>query len=310
MVSQSIFTQEKISNSGVQVLGDVLDKFNQNEIAKEIQRLDTLPEVFPYPEYSVGHRTSYPIWNQSGDIGNANIYNYEGNSSITSIGIALPHICEVLTDTFHLEYLKIGRINKYSSGAFALPHRDYSDNQKKADSFYTRIHIPIQTQLGCWHAYDAELYHMQFGEIWLHDGSIVHSACNFSSEARLHILLDFDPEVVVEDLFKDKSVLSLAEPRDRSNREIFGNKDLEQLLKLADVIDPYNFKDITAVLCKVPFTKKVACSAPYDWLIQIARASGNAELIQKSEMAKPFFIQRKNPATVSEAETVPQFRFF
>ncbi len=309
MVSQTI-AQTKIAESGIQILGSVLDKFNQKDIEKEIQKIDTLPSVFPYPEYIVGHRTMYPLWNQSGDINDANICHYEGISKITRIGTELSHIREVLTNTFYLEHLKVARINKHFSGLFGFAHRDYSDNQAKTESFYTRIHIPIKTQMGCWHAYNSELYHMDYGEIWLHDGSIVHAPCNFSSETRLHILLDFDYEVPLENLFRDKSVLSPSYPIDEANRDTFHEKDLEQILRLSEIVNSYNFKDIAGIVGKVPFKKKVNCALSYDWLIEIAKRSGNAELIEKSKMVKFFFVGRTNSATASKLGTVPQFRFF
>lgn len=297
---------------GVQIIGDVSHKLNQLDVEKELQVLKSFPDVVPYPEDIVGLQRSYPLWNKLGVKNNANVCGYEGTAKITEIGIKLTHISQMIKSTFNVNLLKLCRLNEFTSGTFTFPHLDYLDGYQNVNETYSKIHIPLKTQKECWSSYEEEVYHMKFGEIWLHDTHVVHSAANFSPETRFHLILEFAPTIPLEDLFIDKTVLTSSKKPESAPREPFTEDDLNHILNLAKVIDHCNFKDITALLGKIHFQKKVNCVLTYDWLEKIAEKTQDAKLIQKSKMAKYFYIGPRELLAKGESESnsIPQFQFF
>ncbi|MGB3508776.1 MAG: aspartyl/asparaginyl beta-hydroxylase domain-containing protein [Microcoleaceae cyanobacterium] len=275
---------------GTQIIGDVFKKLNPVDVEQELLALKSILCPIPYLGVTVGVVRVYPLWNQLGDAGNANLYGYDGAAKITDIGIKSNHISQMVKDTFDVNFLKLCRIHELTKGAFLLPHRDYLDGCQQLEETYTRIHIPLKTQEKCWLAYEEELYHMGFGEIYLHDGSFVHSAGNFSSESRFHLILDFDPNIPLKDLFKDKTVLKFKEAK-VCDREPFSEGDLDDILNLAvKVINSYNFRDIFVLLSKIHFQQKVSCSLTFDWLQKVVEQTGNEQLIEMSKKTKQGYI--------------------
>ncbi|NES81685.1 MAG: hypothetical protein F6K63_31335 [Moorea sp. SIO1G6] len=239
----------------------------------------TFSKNLPYPEDAFGIYLTYPLWNHQGDSRNGNTYHYNGIPKITDIGNTLSHISAMITDTFNVNFLKVCRINEFLSGTFIVPHVDYLDGCQSSEKFFRRIHIPLKTQKESWNYYEAEVYHMQFGEIWLHDSYCCHSAGNFSSESRFHLILDVDPTIPLDDLFKDKAVFNSSHKLDPISREPFTNSDLNNILDLAKIINHLNFKEIVSLLSKIHFYKKVSSALTYDWLEKIAKNTKNRQLI-------------------------------
>lgn len=52
----------------------------------------------------------------------------------------------------------------------------------------------------------------------------------------------------------------------------------------------HNIKDIAFLLGRIHLTEEVPIGASWDWLIDITRQSGDAELIDIAERAKKFFV--------------------
>lgn len=53
-----------------------------------------------------------------------------------------------------------------------------------------RLHIPLQTQVGCWSYYDGSWEHLREGRIYAMDPRREHGAVNWSPLPRYHLMID------------------------------------------------------------------------------------------------------------------------
>ncbi|NER34906.1 MAG: hypothetical protein F6J93_12945 [Oscillatoria sp. SIO1A7] len=276
-----------------EIIGNVLDRLNLLNLEEELLACQKIPPCVSYPDDFCGLLRTYPLWNQSGDPSDAYLYKYDGAAQITDIGIQLSHLSNLVKNTFNLEYLKLCRLHEYTSGTFFLPHRDYLDGSEEIGEIYTRMYIPVKIQEQCWNSYEQEVFDMELGDLVFHNGSLVHSVCNFSSESRFRLEFDFDPQIPVEDLFKDKSVLKLKELKSIP-REPFSEQDLNKLLEFAgNIINCYNFKDIAVLFGKIHFQKNVNCALIYDWLEIVVEKTGNLDLLDLHKKTRWHLVDRK-----------------
>ena len=277
---------------GTQIIGNLVDKLNLFNIHEELLVCQELVPCVHYPLDFAGLMKSYPLWNQFGDASDAHYRTYDGSAKITDAGIKLTNLANIVKNTFHLQFLKLCRLHEYTSGTFVIPHRDYLDDSQDITDIYTRIYIPVKIQEQCGNSYEEELYQMELGDIVLHDGSLVHSVGNFSSESRFRLELDFDNQIPLEDLFKDKDILKSGCLK-LIPRESLAQEYLDNVLNLAvQTINSYNFKDIVVLLSKIHFYKKVNCSLTYDWLEQVVKTTGNSDLLDMSNKFKWCMVDR------------------
>ena len=276
-----------------QIIGNVFEQLNWLKIEEELLACQKIAPCVSYPDDFSGLMRTYPLWNQSGAPKDAYLYKYEGAAQITDIGIKLSHLSNLVKNTFHLEFLKLCRLHEYTSETFFLPHRDYLDGSAEIGEIYTRMYIPVKIQEKCWNSYEEEVFDLELGDLVFHDGSLVHSVCNFSSESRFRLEFDFDPQIPVEDLFKDKSVLKFKELKSIP-REPFSEEDLSNLLELAaKIINCYNFKDMAVLFGKIHFQKNVNCALIYDWLQTVVEKTGNSDLLELNSKTRWHLVDRK-----------------
>jgi len=185
------------------------------------------------------------------------------------------------------EYLDTSFKGSYEGNGLLMPHRDYLDIE---DDDFTRIHIVLQTDIGARHSEEEKCYHMRQGEVWFVDGKYVHCAQAFSDRPRMNCVMDFEPGIPFEELFKDKAAYDPNIEPHWVDREPFTDDDLNRIIGLGDIASVENWTDISSIVGKVHFQKEVSVSHTYDWLNQIAVRSGNQELIDRSIEMKKFFI--------------------
>ncbi|MBD2139724.1 aspartyl/asparaginyl beta-hydroxylase domain-containing protein [Anabaena sp. FACHB-1237] len=276
------------------------EKIDFNLLHKELNILKTFPAFTGYSEYKVGLWQNYTLRNSNGKAEDGRYYDYEGLSKATELSVKMPYISGIIENTFNLEFLKLARIFEMCSGGFLLPHKDGLDGSKNFNNHFLKLHIPLQTSDGCFNSYEEKVYHMKTGEIWLHHGhDCVHSAANFSSISRLHLVLDFVSGVNAEELFKDKSVMISSKPPNSIDREPITEEDIDSIYNLSKIINEYNFKDIVAILGKIHFRRQISSALTYDWLHKIAEATNNKKLVEKSNQVRKFLIGPRDTNTLS-----------
>jgi hypothetical protein len=199
---------------------------------------------------------------------------------------ALAPVFELLAGTFALEFLDCAQVFVTSRCGYVRPHRDWPASAPLA----TRIHLPLQTDARGLNSEDDVVFHMGTGEIWLVDPSRPHSGGCLSDRVRVHLVLDFDPDVPVPRLFRDRRAFAPAPSHGIVTREPFEDRHLAAILGLSQIATELNFMLLADVLGTIHFEKHVSCAAMYDWLTEIARRSANGALVERAARIERQFL--------------------
>jgi hypothetical protein len=224
--------------------------------------------------------------NMAGSMSDGLSREYEGHARQTELGVQLPYINEIIDTTFQVDLIKSVRIFSASNGGFIRPHRDYLEFKEG----FTRLHIPLKTDEKCFNSEEATVYHMRQGEIWMLDGRHAHSGGCFSEHKRLHLVLDFDPKVPLEDLFVNQVCYDPDAVTETIQRPPLKSKEMVAILALGEILSEVNFMDVAGLLGKIHFERDVSCAEMYDWLYVIAERSQNPALVQRAKEMKKYFL--------------------
>jgi hypothetical protein len=114
---------------------------------------------------------------------------------------------------------------------------------------------------------------MNVGGIYFLDGREAHSGGNLSaSETRVHLVLDFDPDIPVVDLFQSPVKSMVNEPMPWISRPALPAVNLDHmLLGLSEVNYAFDASQV------------------YDVLVESARLSGKSDLKSQAEKDREFF---------------------
>ena len=283
-----------------QLIGWIGNNLDYKALEQDISRLKSLPSINAFSDYWVGTVRVYTLWNMDGHNKDGYYSEYTGAATVTETGLKLYHIKEIIENTFHLKYLKFVRIFELENGGFLLPHRDFLE----LENGFSRLNIPIKTNDQCFYSEDLVVYHMRFAEVWfVNNGKKVHSAINLSSKSRLHLILDFDCNIPLEDLFKDKSAMKPPMKPKLIERESLTEASIKNIYNLNGIISNHNLQEIVSILGKVHFHKKVSPEITYTWLESIAKMTEDSALIKKSQDIKKIFIgpMKSSPAVWSKS---------
>lgn len=267
-------------------------KIEAEALQKEVNKILQLEFNTEYADYVFGGWKNCVLWNGTGFHHDTTLREYEGQAQPTELAKNLDYVNSIVTNTFNVQYLKWLRVFVCQQGVL-LPHRDYLEMEKG----FTRLHMPLQTDLTCLHSEEDEVFHMRIGEIWFLDATRIHSACSLSNTARVSLCLDFEPEVSLNEIIKYYSTSSDCHLPKACiiKREILRPEDLKTLFNFGSIVNEDNFDWIVESLAKIHFIKQVNATAMFDWLIQIAHNSGSKKLIQKALSMKKFAIEERCP---------------
>lgn len=190
----------------------------------------------------------------------------------------LGYLDRTLNETFAMEHANVVRVFAARGNGFIRPHRDAPQSQPA----FTRLHLPLRTHARCFNSEDDVVYHMEVGEVWYLDGSRPHSGGCFSERMRVHLVIDFPPELAPHELFRDPARYR-PEPPSAIERAPLLPRHLAALRGLARIADVINVMAIVDVLATVHFEKQADCAAVYDWLRDIAAETADSELVREAE---------------------------
>lgn len=114
---------------------------------------------------------------------------------------ALPHTAAFLKG-LGFRYMWV-RLAKLEPGTFFWEHRDYQELQK-AGRF--RLHVPVITNESAYLIIDGARIHLPVGHLWKLDPVHRHGACNFGTEARVHLLMDCYSDATLDRCLEDESL--------------------------------------------------------------------------------------------------------
>ena len=160
---------------------------DSNLLRKELVQISSFQFSNVYQEFICGEFRSCMLWNKRGDIKDSILEKYDTPAKETDYINQLPYLKKLITNTFNLDHLRFARILSLAPNSVFMPHRYYLELKNN----YIRIHLPIKTDQNFFHSEEGEVYHMSQGEVWYLDATKIHSAASFSSQTRLHLVLDF-----------------------------------------------------------------------------------------------------------------------
>lgn len=107
-------------------------------------------------------------------------------SSIADLPFA-KDIAFSLMSSFRGEQLGRVMVTRLPPGKTITPHADVKG---KYANFYTRFHVPLQSDPGVLFACGDEQVNMVPGEVWWFNGHLTHSVVNNSARDRLNLIVD------------------------------------------------------------------------------------------------------------------------
>jgi hypothetical protein len=252
------------------------------KLERDIDVVKTLRFHSTYSEFICGVWESCALWNRSGSSDHTSIFHYEGLARKTAHGEKLVYIAELVEELFHAERLKFVRLVKLKHNSVIIPHKDFIETGRD----FLRVHIPLQTDEHCFNSEENTVYQMRLGEVWNLNASVIHSAASFSSEDRLHLILDFEGGCSLQSIMKFQITASGIPRENLIVRKWAPREALGCLHSLSQVVDRHNFTDVLSMLIKMHFRSSLSARDVYGLLFRIVDDSNDPML---AEMARTLY---------------------
>lgn len=245
-----------------------------------------LPAREDYAEYTFGTWRAHVLWNGTGDEADGTFRPHRSRPKPTRVAESIPYVASLLERVFDLDRISWVRAFVCRDGVL-VPHRDFIE---LSETFW-RIQFPILTDPTCLHLEEDQAFHMRLGELWEIDATTVHGACTLGKATRVSICVDA-PRCETGVPWRSGALsppTDVAVPR----RPPLDDAFVGGILGLSSVIEAHNVRDIVSVLARVPYYKDTHAVRVFDWLEEIARRAGDAELARKAEGYRRFCIERR-----------------
>lgn len=183
---------------------------------------------------------------------------------------SMPVLQKLLT-SFNLNIMA-SRLLKLEPGTFLHEHRDYV-YLKRVDRY--RLHIPIVTNSSAHIIMPGKKIHMEKGFLWTLDPkNTVHSACNFGTSSRIHIMIDCYMNEELKKLLANASL----ESRLVENLEATNQEQIEDWLKEAKaILTNSSLKEAEEYLLKKFCQFDLAGKTTFDLLDKFCKMTNNTE---------------------------------
>ncbi|MCW5981291.1 MAG: aspartyl/asparaginyl beta-hydroxylase domain-containing protein [Bryobacteraceae bacterium] len=279
-------------NLGTALLGQVR-RIDQARLSDDLAAIDGMAGNGAYSRYNLvvdpraaGEWTQVILGNWSGDAADGLSREYQGHFRWTQQGAKAPYVRALVEATFRCEHLKSVRVF-LAANAIITAHKDYMEFKRG----FRRLHIPLRTNGQCMNSEGAIVYHMKVGGIYFVDGRAAHAGGNLAADrSRVHLVLDFDPEIQVADLFMYPEDFT-GGALDVIERPGLSAADLKNIIEaLAAVMTPVNYGMIAGLANMLPFTHDFDTAKVYDVLVAAATRCGNSELIARSRADREYFL--------------------
>lgn len=261
-------------------------EFDSPRLERDLRTVEAFQMSRAYSEFSVGEWATCVLINRTGNKDDGNSEEFEGHGVPTEYGRLVPYLSETMNRLFKTERLKSARIFSAKNG-FIRPHRDYVEFRKG----FTRIHLVLKTNEGSMNSEQRVVYHMRQGELWFLDGRATHSGGSFTDERRLHLVMDFDPDVAIADLFRNPADYQPGLLPLLIRRRPISKQEWNALLSsLGSVVTELNYNTVFELMAKLHFDRDLDCEITYDGMIDITLRSGNDRLVEKAKNAAEYFL--------------------
>ncbi|HEY1997065.1 aspartyl/asparaginyl beta-hydroxylase domain-containing protein [Paraburkholderia sp.] len=256
--------------------------------------LDFAGDNQQYSEFHYGDWKTFVIWSQSGSDADGVVADAGLEAKETPRSKILPSLNTWIRETFDVSRLKLARIHSLGNGVL-IPHKDFVEFEENARP-WVRVHVPLVTNDQCLHSENDTVFRMRMGEVWFLDATNLHSAINLSNQRRLNLCLDFDlgtlPLRAIFNASSENSPPALVP-------DIVQRLPLEldfaaQLEHRGRSLTEHNFVDMAGWLAGIHFSRSVHIRTFFDWLIAVAAASRNEQMLDKAHRYTRFLQDQRS----------------
>jgi Aspartyl/Asparaginyl beta-hydroxylase len=267
---------------------------DQGQLDDALGAIDDMSSNEAYSAYSLivdprkpGGWTQIVLGNWSGNASDGRSMEYDGHFLWTEEGAKVPFIRELIESNFHCKHLKSIRVFS-AENAMIVSHRDYMEFKKG----FWRFHIPLRTNESCMNSEGALVYHMNVGGIYFLDGRVAHSGGNLASgESRVHLVLDFDPDISVSDLFMPLHPDQTWETMEWIARPVLNESQIDRIVEgLAVIASSATYPAIMLAANMLPFVYQFDVSAVYDVIVEAAVRCGKPDLVARALADRTYFL--------------------
>src|SRR6266540_1237104 len=224
-------------------------------LAKDLELSASFQYSEAYSDYLIGGPwKSCMLWAPGGDSGDGVVtnYQYDQGATFTEYGRQLPYLQELITETVEPARLQFVRLAMVANSVI-IPHRDLLELKDLPETSRNahRMHIPLVTNPSCFFNEGNVVFRMREGELWFLDASEIHSVASFSTEPRIHMMLDF-----VEgpgELLKVEDARAGIPAGRVVDRPPLPDRDRAALLRLADVLTMDTVNDVFSIVIKTHY---------------------------------------------------------
>lgn len=260
-------------------------EFDGPRLQEALRTIGGFQKSNAYSEYARGDWDTCMLLNQTGNKEDSLSAEFEGHGVPTEYGRKVPYLLEAINRLFKPESLKSARIFSARNG-FIIPHRDYLEFEHG----FTRIHLVLSTNDAAMNSEQGAVYRMRQGELWFLDGRVTHSGGCFSGETRLHLVMDFDPDIPVENLFRNPADYQPGLLPFLIRRPPMTKQEWNSLLSLGSILSELNYDAVFEIVAKLHFEWEIDCEVTYDYMLEIASRSGNGRLVERAKSARQYFL--------------------
>jgi hypothetical protein len=248
------------------------------KLASDLATLPTLNYTTSYNEFVHGELRIFMLYSSTGSLAETHVSHYSNRGTPTPYWDALPYISQLIAEMFDLSSLKFARILQLCPNSVLFPHRDLLGD----GNHFCRIHIPIQTDAGCYAGQDGIVFQMFTGEVWYLDVTRVHSAASFSPVIRSHVVLDFAATEDIATLLRVPPEPTRSIPTGRIVHRARATSDEKRAVRaLAALCTQDSYPDIMGLLIKWYFRRQMHASAVFDWAAEIAKLSRDQGIVAR-----------------------------
>lgn len=169
-------------NSGMNITPLLLQLYSHSNLWGEDNIRSTYSELSPHKEVS----DILLRWSDSDDANIGDQLQCDWTPAIADLPYA-KDIAFSLMASFRGEQLGRIMITRLPPGKRIIPHKDVVGRYAH---FYTRIHVPLQSDPGVLFTCGEEQVNMLPGEAWWFNGHEIHSVINNSARDRLNLIVD------------------------------------------------------------------------------------------------------------------------
>lgn len=252
-----------------------------------------------YSDYLCGGPwKSAMLWASGGATGTGLVtdYDHASRSAVTEFGERLPYLRQLVETNFNLANLNFARL-AVMSNSVTVPHRDLLELNDIPEDTRTahRVHVPLVTSGDAYFTQDNVVYRMRAGEVWFFDASRVHGAAALSPATRTHLIMDFSNAGGDGDLTRFPLRPTGTVPADRIvRRPELSDAERKDLLGLAAVIDPDNYRDVFSIVIRKHYRSDGGDNFVWDTLDEIGRQSQNEDVRAKIQELHRFFLMERS----------------